>query len=481
MNENNKDMDMEEPSFAELFESYETRTGRDLNPGDMIEGQIISIGTKSIYVDTGTKSDGVAEKAEFLDENGQFPYAVGDVVKLYIVSLTESEIILSRAISGAGKASMLEDAAEAGTPVEGRVTESIKGGFSVDLMGKRAFCPVSQMDVRYIENPEDYVGQTHNFLITRYEEGGRNIVVSRRDLLNEQIREKIREFFENFSEGDIVQGVVTRLVPYGAFIELVPGLEGMAHISELSWARIDKPEEVVNVSDSVRVKLLKIENSKESDNPRISLSLRQVSENPWESVEESFSPGDQVTGRVIRLASFGAFVQIAPGVDGLVHLSEMSYFKRILRPEEVVQVGDTVQVAIKSIDMEARRISLSIKDASGDPWVGVTQRYAPGSIVQGQVEKKEKFGIFIRLEPGVTGLMPSSCMREAGEPLKFESLKPGDNVSVMIRQTDEDSRKITLAPPDSRESDDWKQFSTPDRKSGGFGNMGDILRQAMKK
>lgn len=394
INGTNKEQDMEEPSFAELFESYEARTGRDLNPGDMIEGQIISIGSKSIYVDTGTKSDGVAEKAEFLDENGEFPYAVGDVVKLYIVSLSESEIILSRALSGAGKVSMLKDAAACRTPVEGRVTEAIKGGFSVSIMGKRAFCPVSQMDVRYIENPEDYVGQTHNFLITRYEEGGRNIVVSRRELLNEKIRENIKIFFGNFSEGDIVQGVVTRLVPYGAFIELIPGLEGMAHISELSWARIDKPEEVVKPGDSVRVKLLKIEKSEKSDQPRVSLSLRQVSENPW---------------------------------------------------------------------------------------IGVSQRYAAGSIVQGVVEKREKFGIFIRLEPGVTGLMPLSCIKEAGEPLKFDSLKPGDNVSVMIRQTDEDARKITLAPPESREPDDWKQFSANGKKSEGFGNMGELFRQAMKK
>ena len=480
IDDNNGFEDTEEPSFAELFESYDSKIGQELSDGDMVEGEIISIGEARVYVDTGTKSDGVVEKAELVDENGEFSFKVGDIVKLYVVSSSESGIILSKALSGAGKANMLKDASQSRTPVEGKVTGVIKGGFSVDILGKRAFCPVSQMDVKYVENQEDYVGESFHFLITRFEEGGRNIVISRRDLLNEEIEEQKKLFFDKVKEGDIVPGVVTKLMSYGAFIELTPGVEGMAHISELSWSHLEKPEEVVRPGDSVNVKLLKIESSQESNTLKISLSMKQISSNPWDTIEKSFKTGDQVAGKVVRLTSFGAFVEIAPGVDGLVHISEMSHTKRVLTPGDVVQKDEMVQVVIKSIDMESKRISLSIKDALGDPWTGVSTKYELNSIVQGILEKKEQFGLFINLEPGVTGLMPSSNIKSAVKSSDFEKLKPGDSVSIMIQAVDEDQRRITLTSPDQKEGDNWKQFANS-KKSQSLGTMGDLLKQAMEK
>jgi small subunit ribosomal protein S1 len=270
------------------------------------------------------------------------------------------------------------------------------------------------------------------------------------------------------------------LMSYGAFIELTPGVEGMAHISELSWSHLEKPEEVVQPGDSVNVKLLKIESSKESNTLKISLSMKQTSLNPWDSLENSFKTGDQVTGKVVRLASFGAFVEIAPGVDGLVHISEMSHTKRVLRSEDVVQKDEMVQVVIKSIDMDSKRISLSIKDALGDPWTGVSTKYELNSIVQGILEKKEQFGLFINLEPGVTGLMPASHIKSAANSSDFEKLKPGDSVSIMIQAVDEDLRRITLTSPDQKEGDNWKQFADS-KKSQSLGTMGDLLREAMEK
>jgi len=476
----NIDENTEEMSFAELFESYDTKIGQELNQGDMVEGEIISIGSNNVYIDTGTKSDGVVGKSELLDENGEFPFKAGDKIKLYVVSLSESEIILSKALSGAGKVTMLKDASQNGIPVEGKVIGVIKGGFNVDIMGKRAFCPVSQIDVKYVEDQEDYVGQTHHFLITRFEEGGRNIVVSRRDLLNEEIKEKLKAFLEEIKEGDTVQGTVTKLMPYGAFIELIPGVEGMAHISELSWSRIEKAEELIQPGDVVNVKLLKIESTDQSDNIKISLSMKQTSSNPWDSMGSTFNVGDQVSGKVVRLASFGAFVEIAPGVDGLVHISEMSHTRRVLRPEDVVQVGDNTQVVIKSIDMDSKRISLSIKDALGDPWTGVSVRYEINSIVEGRLEKREKFGLFINLEPGVTGLMPSSKISGAANPSVFEKLKPGSSVQVMIQEVDEDKRRITLTSPDQKEGDNWKLFAG-NAKSKSPGTMENLFLEAMKK
>jgi small subunit ribosomal protein S1 len=471
--------DMDEMSFEELFNSYDAKIGQELKQGDMVEGKIISIGKSSVYIDTGTKSDGVVDKIELLDENGELPFQANDTLKLYVVSLSESEVILSKAISGAGKVTMLEDASRNQTPVEGKVTGVIKGGFDVDILGKRAFCPVSQMDVRYVENPEDYVGQTHHFLISRFEEKGRNIVVSRRDLLNEQIKEEQKLFLAKVSEGDIVQGCVTKLMPFGAFIEVAPGVEGMAHISELSWSRVEKADEIVQAGDMVTVKLLKIE-TREGDTPKISLSIKQVDANPWDNMGSAFKPGDQVMGKVVRLATFGAFVELAPGVDGLVHISEMSHTKRVLRPEDVVQQGEQVQVVIKAIDHDSKRISLSIKDGLGDPWTGITTKYIPGVVVDVTLEKKETFGFFMNLEPGITGLMPISNIRNAASSGDYERLKPGDSIPVLIQAVDEDNRRITLGSPEQKESDDWKSFA-PDPKKETMGTMESLFREAMNK
>ena len=469
----------EDLSFEEMFEAFDTKATRELKQGDMVEGEIITVGKSAVYVDTGTKSDGVVDKAELLDEDGEFPYQTGDRLKLYVVSLSESEVILSKAISGAGKANLLEDAWRQKTPVEGRVTEVIKGGFSLDILGKRAFCPVSQMDVRYVETPEDYLGQTFHFLITRFEEKGRNIVVSRRDLLNEQIREEREAFMKQVGEGDVIQGTVTKLMSYGAFIELAPGVEGMAHISELSWSRVEKPDEVVKVNDILAVKILKIEN-RDSGNPKISLSVKQTADNPWDNMGTAFNPGDQVSGKVVRLANFGAFVEIAPGVDGLVHISEMSHVRRVLRPEDEVAVGETVQVVIKAIDMDSKRVSLSMKDAAGDPWTGASAKYTPGTLIQGVVEKKEGFGIFVTVTPGITGLVPTSSIRQSEGGAKLESLKPGDPIEVMVQETDEEKRRMSLMPPDQKDPDNWKQFAGT-QKSSGMGTMESLFLEAMKK
>jgi small subunit ribosomal protein S1 len=472
--------DAGEMSFEELFESYTSNLGRELAPGDMVEGKIISVGRTHVYIDTGTKSDGVVEKQELLDENGEFPFQPGDALTLYVVSLSESEIILSKAISGAGKAALLEDAVQNRTPVEGKVTDVIKGGFSVDILGKRAFCPVSQMDVNYVETPEEYVGQTLRFLVTRYEENGRNIVISRRSLLMEEMKAAQQAFFADVSVGDTLQGKVTRLMSFGAFIELAPGVEGMAHISELSWSRVEKADEVVKPGDTVLVKLLSLEHQEGQDLPKISLSLKQTASDPWDSVGAVFKPGEQVTGKVVRLTHFGAFVEIAPGVDGLVHISEMSHTRRVTRPEDVVEKDQDVQVVIKSIDMDARRISLSIKDALGDPWTGISVRYKPGDIMEGLLEKKESFGLFIGLEPGVTGLMPVSVLRSAADTRLYDALKPGDRVQVMVQQVDEEKRRISLAPPDQKEAQDWQQFSG-NQKDKAVGTMEHVFMKALKK
>lgn len=469
-----------EENFADLLDSYDAQESHDIRQGDKIDGTIISIGKNSVYVSTGSKSDGVVDKAELLDENGQLPYKEGDKLSLYVISLNESEIILSKAISGSGYAFMLEEASLNHTPVEGKVSGIIKGGFSVDVMGKRAFCPVSQMDVRYVENQEEYLGKTLSFLITRFSEGGKNIVVSRRDLLNREMEESRESYLKTISEGDIVQGKVSKLMPYGAFIELAPGVEGMAHISELSWSRVEKTSDALVQDELVNVKILKIETKKGADIPKISLSIRQTTQDPWDRAEQTFTTGEQLTGKVVRLAPFGAFVEIAPGVDGLVHLSEMSHFKRVLKADDILEQGQMIQVTVKDIDLKNKRISLSMKDAHGDPWNGAESKYPAGSVVEGKVEKREKFGLFINLEPGVTGLLPGSVISKASDTSSYDKLRIGDLVKVMVSDISEESRRISLAPPDIKEASDWRKFAEDENKSQSLGSMGALLMEAMK-
>jgi len=473
----------DEESFAELFESYLPAKSNDIRTGQQVSGRIIEVGDENVFVDIGSKIDGVVDKQELIGDDGVFPYAVGDKLTLYAVSADEHEIRLSKAITGSGGLFRIYDAFKSGIPVEGRVLETCKGGFKVDILGKTAFCPISQMDVSYVENGEDYVGMTLEFLVTRIEEKGRNIVVSRRELLNRQIAEAREKFLSTLREGDIIEGKVIKIMPFGAFVSLAPGVEGMVHISELGWSRADSVEDIVKINDRVEVKVLSIGEKTEDKNrgPKISLSIKQAQKDPWDTIKERFLPGDKVTGRVTRCADFGAFVEIAPGLEGLVHISEMSYRRRIVRPEDVVEPGREVSVMIKSIDTENRRISLSMKDAEGDPWINVTSTYPVGRELNGIIEKKETFGYFITLEPGVTGLLPASKIHESPNAREIESLKPGDAVAVRIIAVDTTQRKITLSPADGMDSREWENFSGKTAKPSSLGTLGEKLAAAMKK
>jgi small subunit ribosomal protein S1 len=424
----------DDESFAELFEAYSSGMKDDLQIGDRIKGRIISIGKDSVFMDTGTKVDGTVERAELLDGDGNMPFNEGDEIELYVVAVNDHEIHLSRAISGIGGLELLKEAFENAIPVEGKTSAICKGGFHVDILQRRAFCPISQIDVNYTERSEDYVGNTYQFLITQFGEGGRNIVVSRRKLLAAAMEKEKEAFFGRLKAGDIFKGRVTRLMPYGAFVELIPGVEGMVHISELSWSRAEKAEEVVGVDDTVLVKVIAIADGEKKNQKKISLSMKQIDTDPWNSVTDSFRPGMKVCGRVIRCAKFGIFVEIAPGIEGLVHISEMSYLKMVINPGDVVKAGETVSVMIKEVDEKGRRISLSLRDALGDPWLEVPEKFSVGQVVVGTIEKKEKFGYFISLSPGITGLMPKSKFGSAEKPELIEKLKTGDPVAVTLEE-----------------------------------------------
>jgi len=466
-----------EESFAALLEQYSPETDTELRVGDKIEGKIISIGGDTVFVDTNTKIDASVEKSELLDENGELPFAVGDTVALYVVAASESEVRLSKAIAGAGGLDLLKEAQAQGIPVEGRVQATCKGGFQIELMQRRAFCPISQIDRIYVEDPEPYVGEKFEFLISRIESGGRNIVVSRRQLLERELAVSRKAFLEALGEDQVLEGLVTRIQPFGAFVELFPGVEGLVHISELSWSRSAGVEDAVRAGDRITVKVLGIEQNEDNKKLKISLSVKQVHKDPWLEIATHFHAGQKTIGTVTRLAKFGAFVELAPGIEGLVHISELSYDRRVNDPAEVVTAGETVPVVIKEIDPEKRRVALSVRDAAGDPWVDIAEQFKIGQAVEGRLEKKEAFGYFVTLAPGITGLLPKSLIARSPESGRIEKAREGETITVVIESINAAEHKMTLVPGDPDNEQNWQHFSKP--SSSAMGSLGEKLQQAL--
>lgn len=486
-----------EGEFAALMEASLAERGGEINVGDRITGPVIAVTETTLVVDTGTKLDGVADKTEFLDENGELTVHEGEDVTLYVVSMRGDEVTLSKALTGQGGAEALRQAFEGGLPVEGKVTASRKGGYDVEVLHRRAFCPVSQIDLAFTEDPEVHVGQTYNFAITTFERDGRNIVVSRRKLLEQERAESELRFVERVQIGDVIPAVVTRLAAFGAFAEVAPGLEGLVHLSELSWTRVEKAEDAVAAGQAVTVKVLGFDRDKKG-RPRISLSIKQAGPDPWDSAGEQFAVGDKIEGKVTRLADFGAFVEVAPGIEGLIHVSEMSNTRRIAKPSDVVNPGDVVTVAVKDIDLAKHRLSLSLKETLGDPWEKVPETFAVDTTVEGVVENRQQYGLFVNLAPGVTGLLPASRLRDALEPAAYEKVTSGDTVSVVITEIDTERRKVTLGPVGGtkereskrereRENEDWKHYVKKEKAAhhhaagGGLNLLGDKLQEALAK
>jgi small subunit ribosomal protein S1 len=467
-----------EENFAELLEAFSPGSRSDARVGDRVKGRVISIGKDTVFVDTRMKIDAVVDRSELLDADQNLTCAEGDELELYVAAVGENEIRLSRAISGIGGIQILREAHQKSAPVEGKVKETCKGGFSIEIMQRRAFCPISQIDIAPVPEPGAHVGATYQFLITRLEDKGRNIVVSRRALLSRELEVARKQFLSTLNTGDVLDGRVTRIMPFGAFVELTPGVEGMVHVSEISWSKTATPEEILKPGDRLRVKVLGIDPAGSKGQARIGLSIKQLEEDPWLSVEEKFREGDVVRGKVTRCMNFGAFVEIAPGIEGMVHISELSYTRRVHKTEEIVNPGDAVNVVVKAVDPEKKRISLSLRDAEGDPWAEVLDRFSVGQRVDGVLEKKEKFGYFIRLAPGITGLLPIGSIRRSSGAAALEKAKEGDTLSVAIEEINLQRRRISLASSSSEDEGEWQRF-TPNSRASSLGSLAEKLQSAI--
>lgn len=337
--------------------------------GEKVKGRILSIGETAAFVDLGGKSEGVIDVAQLKDAVGNLTVAVGDEIEATVTGNdpeTGSLVLRRKAARGQDVALELRQALETGVPVEGVVTAINKGGAEIQVSGMRAFCPLSQLDLRYVENPQQFVGQRLTFRVSRIEPGKTrpNIVLSRRSLLEEEAESKAAETRDKLQVGTTLRGKVTSLTSYGAFVDL-GGLEGMLHVSEIGYSRLAHPGEVLQVGDEVEVQIIKIEKGKDEKRPRISLSRRSLERDPWKDVADRFAEGSELTGRVMRLESFGAFVEIAPGIEGLVHISEMGANRRLNHARDALQVGQDVQVRVLGVDAAKRRISLSMGSGSG--------------------------------------------------------------------------------------------------------------------
>lgn len=365
MNDDRFDDDMidNEESFADMFEASLSQVGQQLEPGKKIEATILQIGKDWSFLDVGQKGEGVLATAELLDSDGEVQFAVGDKISAYFMSRTGGELRFTTKIGGGGSGTeQLENAFQSGIPVEGRIEKEIKGGFEVKLTGNvRAFCPFSQSGMRQAE-PADLIGESLSFKITQFSERGRNIVVSHRAILDEE-REQLRASLrDTLKEGMVVKGTVTNILNFGAFVD-IGGIEGLLPISEISYGRVEDVNEVLSVGQELEVAVKKID----WDNNKFSFSLRETQANPWNKVGSLYKVGGSYPGKVSRLAQFGAFVTLEDGVDGLLHISKLGEGQRIRHPQDVVSVGQQLQVVIEKIDQEERRIGLALKAGAEEP------------------------------------------------------------------------------------------------------------------
>ena len=346
----------DDKSFAEMFQETAASTKERLRPGQKIEATVVRIAKDWIFLDLGAKSEGSVAKNELTDAEGNLTVAEGDRVQVYFLSEKRNERLFTAKVSGGAVAGHLDEACQNGIPVEGTVTGETKGGFEVKFSGSvRAFCPFSQMEMRRIENAEEYIGKKFAFRVTKYSEHGKNIVVSRRALLEEDRAQQKQALQESLAVGQTVKGVISSIRDFGAFVD-IGGIEGLIPVSEIAWGRIEDIHERLAVGQEVTVTVLKLD----WDQDRYSFSLKDSLPDPWEGISGMFAEGSVVTGKVVRLTEFGAFVELAPGIDGLVHISKLGAGRRISHPREVVQVGEALEVKIDSVDPEKKRLSLSL-------------------------------------------------------------------------------------------------------------------------
>ncbi len=432
--------DME--SFAALFEQrVESDFARE---GEIIAGTVVQVGRDSVVVDIGGKSEGVIPLREFADATGQLTVKAGDKVDVYIESRENDDGLVTLSKEKADKMKVwdeISNACEADELIEGTISQRVKGGLSVTIRGGvKAFLPGSQVDLRPIRNLDKLIGQTYKFKVIKFNKKRGNIVLSRRVLLERERDEMKQKTLETLTEGMTVKGTIKNITEYGAFVDL-GGIDGLLHITDMSWGRVNHPNEVFNVGDEVTVKVLKYNPETE----RVSLGLKQTQEDPWNHAEEAYPAGKKVRGKVMSITDYGAFVELEPGVEGLIHVSEMSWTKKVKHPSKLLEVGQEIECQVLEVDARAKRISLGLKQLEPDPWMLFTDKYHPGDKIAGKVRSLTDYGVFVGIEEGVDGMVHKSDLSWTVRVNNPSDLyHKGDDVEAIILSINHDEKKVSL-------------------------------------
>ncbi|MCF7921018.1 MAG: S1 RNA-binding domain-containing protein [Candidatus Cloacimonetes bacterium] len=431
-----------DPGFEEMLE--ESLSGiTDYQIGDKVSGEVINITDSLIFITLGGKRDAYAEKSEFADKNGKLELKVGDKLEGYISKYSDTETCISPSLIGVNL-QILREAYEQKIPVSGKILSMIKGGFLVDISGIRGFCPMSQVSNKMVPDYKVYLSNNYDFRVIDFTEKGKNIVVSRRALLEEKEQEQRSLTLSKIQLDDIVKGKVVRLTNFGAFID-IGGVEGLLHISEFSHTRVESPSDMVSIGDEVEVKIIRMKGDK------VSLSFKALSPDPTDLVLAELQEGDVIKCRVLRNLPFGSFVEIKPGVEGLIPISEMDRNRRVVNANDILKPGDYVEVQVLKVKLEERKVSLSLKALQPDPWESIKNEVEVGEVITGRIENVANFGTFIRLKEGITGLLPNSKMKIAG--LTFTKENIGEEFMVRVSRIDPDNRRISLEPTDMPEQE----------------------------
>jgi small subunit ribosomal protein S1 len=467
-----------EEDFAAMFEA--STKAKRFERGQTLEGTIVAIGPAEAFVDVGGKGEATIEIAELKDDEGALEVAVGDRIQATVVS-TVGGLTLSRKLRGAATNRQLEDAFRAGLPVEGKVEREVKGGYEVRIARQRAFCPFSQIDIVRMD-PSEYVGRVYEFRITEYSEGGKNLVVSRRALLQDAQQASADQARQSIVVGAVLTGRVVSVRDFGAFVDLGGGVQGLLHVSEMGWSRVSDASQILKPGEEITVKVLRIDDDKR----KISLGLKQLSADPWSSVAATYEVGQTLSGRVTRVADFGAFVELEPGVEGLAHSSTFAPTGRSDGWNTQITAGMTGTFEILSIDLDKKRIGLALIPDGGARAGGAapSSTIVPGARLSGRVERHEKFGVFVFLAPGRTGLVPMSETGVAREGDVAKTFPIGATVDVIVLEVDPAGRRIRLsvkAVQDAREADEVREYAEREDAAPpeGFGSLADKLRGAL--
>jgi small subunit ribosomal protein S1 len=410
-----------------------------MKPGQILKGRIVEITKDFAVIDVGLKSEGLVPISEFSNPE---ELAFDSMVEVLLDKAegSDGQVVLSleKARRLRQWEHILKNCKE-GTIVQGKVIRKVKGGLMVDI-GIEAFLPGSQIDNKRIKNLDDFLGKTYDFKILKINIERKNVVVSRRELLEEERASRKSELLETIQEGSLRKGIVKNITDFGVFLDL-DGIDGLLHITDMTWKRIRHPSEMVKIGDELSVVILSIDKEK----GRVALGLKQKERNPWEEIEKRYLPGTRIKGKIVNLVSYGAFIEIEPGIEGLIHVSEMSWTKNITDPSEVVNIGDEVEAIVLSVQKDEGKISLGIKQTEHNPWDDVEKKYPVGSTVKAEIRNLTNYGAFVELEPGVDGLIhisDLSWIKKVSHP--SEILKKGDFVEAVILSVDKESKKITL-------------------------------------